>query len=446
MVVQVLEEPDNDAQGLPETAVDGGLGLAGGNRGSRAMADRLPPTAAVRAGLCCDRGFSAVVPPIYLSTTYAFDQLGSPPEFDYSRSHNPTRQLLADALSELEGAAGAEVTASGMAAVSAAVFASTATGDRIMAPHDCYGGTWRLFRALADQGRCQVEWVDFTAPGITAAIQRRQPALVWLETPSNPLLRITDIQACAAAAHAVGAVVVVDNTFLSPVWQKPLALGADYVVCSTTKYLSGHSDVVGGAVLAATAERAEQVRWWCNTLGLTGGAFDSYLTLRGLRTLFPRMRAHEANAAAVVAALADHPALTALYYPGLPTHPGHELAARQQRGFGGIVSLDVGSLADRPPLHRPPAPLHSGRISRRRGITGLPSRADDPRRYAASSPSRRRDHAGPVAAVDRHRRPRRPDRRSAGRAGRSRLGRRRRRLEKAARLGPAAGRAAAGSG
>ncbi|MDR1264621.1 MAG: PLP-dependent transferase [Propionibacteriaceae bacterium] len=306
---------------------------------------RRPATVATRAGLVSDPAFHAVVPPLYLSSTFAFPELDQRGPYDYSRSGNPTRQLLADALVQLDGGAGGEVTGSGMGAVQATVHALVQGGDLVLAPHDCYGGTWRLLEAFARQGLIRLQWADFGAADIGAVIQQSRPALVWVETPSNPLLRITDITAVAEAAHAVGATVAVDNTFLSPLLQRPLQLGADVAVYSTTKYLNGHSDVVGGAVVAASEETAEKLRWWCNTLGVTGSAFDAFLTLRGLRTLYRRMEAHCANSAALVAAIVDHPALTACHYPGLPNHPGHALAARQQSGFGAMVSLDVGSQA-----------------------------------------------------------------------------------------------------
>ncbi|MDR1449572.1 MAG: cystathionine gamma-synthase [Propionibacteriaceae bacterium] len=304
-----------------------------------------PATRATRAGLASDRAYAAVVPPIYLSSTYAFDGLDGRGPYDYSRTGNPTRRLLADALADLEGGAGAEITASGLGAATAAVHALTAAGDLVVAPHDCYGGTWRLFDALARQGRLRVQWADLTQPDAAGLIAAQAPRLVWIETPSNPLLRITDIANLSTATHEAGGLVVVDNTFLSPVFQTPLALGADVVVHSTTKYINGHSDVVGGAVIAKDPGTAENLRWWCNTLGLPGGAFDSYLALRGLRTLHRRMAAHGANAAQVAEVLGAHPAVKALHYPGRPDHPGHALAARQQHGFGGIVSFDVGSEA-----------------------------------------------------------------------------------------------------
>jgi len=214
-------------------------------------------------------------------------------------------------------------------------------GGLVVAAHDCYGGTWRLFDAWARKGRFRVIFADLTDPAKLAEALAEKPDVVWIETPSNPLLRITDIRHVAQATHAIGACCVVDNTFLSPVLQRPLALGADIVVHSTTKYINGHSDVVGGAVISAKKEIAEQVAWWGNCLGLTGSAFDSFLTLRGLRTLHVRLREHGRNAQAVAEYLAKQSAVKRVYYPGLPTHPGHELAQRQQSGFGAIVTLEV---------------------------------------------------------------------------------------------------------
>ena len=297
-------------------------------------------TRTVRAALETDTQHGAVVPPIHLTSTFAFRGYGEKREYDYSRSGNPTRDALGRALADLEGGAGAVVTASGMGAVS--LVTQLFKPDQVaVVPHDCYGGTYRLFNALNLRGALQVRFVDFQdAAALNAAIAD-QPALVWIETPSNPLLRIVDIAAVAAGARAVGAMVVADNTFLSPVWQQPLALGADLVIHSTTKYLNGHSDVVGGAVIAATAELHEQVRWWGNCIGVTGAPFDSFLTLRGLRTLHARMRAHGENAQRIAELLTRHPAVARVYYPGLASHPGHDIAQRQQRGFGAMVSFEL---------------------------------------------------------------------------------------------------------
>jgi len=312
--------------------------------------DRSLRTRTVRAALETDTQHGAVVPPIHLTTTFAFGGYGEKREFDYSRSGNPTRDALGRALADLEGGAGAVVTSSGMAAVSL-VAHLLRPGQRAVVPHDCYGGTYRLFNALHARGVLDVQFVDFQDAAALDQAIASAPALVWIETPSNPLLRIVDIAAVAGRAKRSGALVVVDNTFLSPVWQQPLALGADLVVHSTTKYLNGHSDVVGGAVIAATSELHEQLKWWGNCIGVTGAPFDSFLTLRGLRTLHARMRAHGENAQRLAELLAEHPAVERVYYPGLESHAGHELARRQQRGFGGMVSFELrGSLANVKPL------------------------------------------------------------------------------------------------
>lgn len=309
------------------------------------MSETTPATRAVRAGLNTDEAFSAVVPPLHLSSTYAFAALGSPGPYDYSRSGNPTRTILADALADLEGGAGAVVTTSGMSAVTTALHALVPMGGRVVVPFDCYGGSWRLFDALARKGAFRLDLADLSDPGEVARALATPADLVWIETPSNPLLRVTDVAATAAAAHAAGALVVADNTFCSPVVQRPLELGADVVVHSTTKYINGHSDVIAGAVIAAHADHHTELGWWANTLGATGSAFDAYLTLRGLRTLHLRMAAAQANAQAIAEFLAGHPAVRAVHYPGLASHPGHALAARQQEGFGAIVTFEV---ADEP--------------------------------------------------------------------------------------------------
>jgi cystathionine gamma-synthase len=297
-------------------------------------------TRAVRAGLeTCDVT-GAVVPPIHLSSTFAFRGFGDKRKYDYSRSGNPTRDLLGEALADLEGGAGAVITASGMGAITL-VGHLVPVGSRVIAPHDCYGGTFRLLTAWKKRGELDVDFVNFNDTAAVDAALAKPAALVWIETPSNPLLRITDIADISRRAHAHGALVVADNTFLSPGWQRPIEQGADIVVHSTTKYINGHSDVVGGAVISAKQEVAEQVAWWGNCLGLTGSPFDSFLTLRGLRTLHVRLREHGRNAQAIAEFLSKQPQVKRVYYPGLPGHPGHDIATRQQTGFGAIVTLEV---------------------------------------------------------------------------------------------------------
>ncbi|MBV6416497.1 MAG: Cystathionine gamma-synthase [Steroidobacteraceae bacterium] len=305
------------------------------------MTDRLSETTrAVRAGLETDDSTGAVVPPLHLTSTFAFRSFGEKRQYDYTRSGNPTRDLLADALADLEGGSGAVVTATGMAAITLVGHLLPA-GSRIVAPHDCYGGTFRLFSAWQRRGEQRVDFVDFGNPAAVDAALSTPFAMLWIETPSNPLLRISDIEALAARARAAGALAVVDNTFLSPAWQQPLALGADLVVHSTTKYVNGHSDVVGGAVVARSNERAEELAWWANCLGLTGSPFDSFLTLRGVRTLHARLAVHGRNAQGLAEWLAHEKGIARVYYPGLATHPGHAIAKRQQRGFGAIVTIEL---------------------------------------------------------------------------------------------------------
>jgi cystathionine gamma-synthase len=309
------------------------------------MSKRVPgkkgiATRSVRAGLESDAQHGSVVPPIYLSTNFAFEGYRRPRRYDYTRSGNPTRDQLAGALADLEGGAGAVVTCTGLAAITL-ILATLPAGARVVAPYDCYGGTYRLLAALEKKGNLIVDFIDQSDAVALAAALARKPALVWIETPSNPLLRIVDIRAVADASHAAGALVAADNTFLSPVWQQPLALGADLVMHSTTKYLNGHSDVVGGAVIAATAEQTQNLAWWANAIGVTGAPFDSFMTLRGVRTLHARTRVHEENTAAVVQVLNEHAAVRQVYYPGLAGHPGHDLAKRQQSGFGAMLSFEL---------------------------------------------------------------------------------------------------------
>ena len=304
-------------------------------------ANRSPVTAAVRAGIDRDPAFGAVTPPLVLSSNFSFAGFGEKRRYDYTRSGNPTRDLLADALAELEGGAGGVITATGMAAITLVLHTLLGPGDRLVVPHDGYGGSWRLFNALARKGAFELVTADLTDPRALAAALTPAPKVVWIETPSNPLLRITDLRFVIGAAHKAGAVVVVDNTFLSPALQTPLDLGADIVVHSTTKYINGHSDVVGGAVIAKDAARHQELTWWANALGLTGAPFDSFLTLRGLRTLDARLRVHQENASALAGWLVTQPDVAAVHFPGLPHHPGHAVALRQQRGAGAMISFEL---------------------------------------------------------------------------------------------------------
>jgi len=314
--------------------------------GSSPPSTRHAQTAVVRAGISSDVQHRAVIAPLYLTSTFAFDGYGRKGSFDYTRSGNPTRSELAKALATLEGGADATVTSSGMSAI-LLVLSLLRPGDLLVAPHDCYGGSYRLFSALAERGSFDIDFVDQTDPTSFARALKRRPKMVWVETPSNPLLRIVDLAAASRAAHEVGALLVADNTFLSPALQQPIRAGADVVVHSTTKYINGHSDVVGGATVAATAELGEKLAWWANCLGVTGSPFDSYLTLRGLRTLHARFAVHEVNARAVVDVLAKHPAVLRVYHPSLANHPGHAIALAQQKGFGAMVSFELKGAGDR---------------------------------------------------------------------------------------------------
>ena len=297
-------------------------------------------TLCARSGVDQDTAHGAVMPPLYLSSNYSFAGFEQKRKYDYSRSGNPTRDVLAETLAQLEGGAGCVVTATGMAAVDLPL-SLLSPGDLLIAPHDCYGGTHRLLCARAKKGHFEVAFVDQGDPAALEAALALNPKLVLVETPSNPLLRVVDVADICLRAHRVGAKVVADNTFLSPALQRPIELGADFVVHSTTKYINGHSDVVGGAVISADAADHAEVAWWANCLGVTGSPFDAYLTLRGLRTLFARIEHQQATAGAVAEILAAHPAVKAVHYPGLASHPGHALAARQQKGPGAMLSFEL---------------------------------------------------------------------------------------------------------
>jgi cystathionine gamma-synthase len=278
---------------------------------------------------------------LHLSSNYTFAGLNEPRQYDYTRSGNPTRDALGQALAELEGGAGAVVTASGMGALTV-LTQLLAPGDTIVAPHDCYGGTYRLFEQQSKKGLFDVEFVDQTdLEALRAVCANVKPAIILTESPSNPLLRIADLEAISSIAKDSDALFAVDNTFLSPALQNPIEFGADLVIHSTTKYINGHSDVVGGAIVAATDELAKQCAYWANVIGITGAPFDSFLTLRGVRTLHPRIRQHEESATLIANILNEQDNVTQVFYPGLTDHPGHQLAKKQQSGFGGMVSFEL---------------------------------------------------------------------------------------------------------
>jgi len=302
-----------------------------------------PCTTAARHGVNSDPTHGAVMPPLYLSSNYSFDGLEGKRRYDYTRSGNPTRDVLAETLAQLEGGCGAVVTATGMAAVDLAL-CSLEPGDLLIAPHDLYGGTHRLLCARARRGHFEVAFVDQNDRAALDAAFARGPKLILIETPSNPLMRVVDVADLCARAHAVGCRAAVDNTFLSPALQQPIALGADLAVHSTTKYINGHSDVVGGCVVAKDPADLEQLTWWANCLGVTGAPFDAWLTLRGVRTLFARIERQQATAGRIAEWLDAHPAVKAVHYPGLKSHPGHAVAARQQKGFGAMLSFELADI------------------------------------------------------------------------------------------------------
>lgn len=297
-------------------------------------------TQIVQAEIGTDPAFGAVAPPLYTSSTYLWPSVEEKGPYDYGRSNNPNRDGLAKALATLEGGNHAVITSSGMSAIDLCLNLIKAD-DLILAPHDCYGGTHRLLTHRAEQGRIRVLFIDQSDPEALHEALDEKPKMVLVETPSNPLMRLVDIAKIAKLSKAFGAFVVADNTFLSPVRQKPLALGCDIVVHSTTKYLNGHSDVVGGGVIAKTTEQGEILDWWANCAGVTGSPFDAWQTLRGLRTLSARMDAQESNALAIAKFLKKHKAVTQVYYPGLRSDPGHKLMKAQQSGPGAMLSFEV---------------------------------------------------------------------------------------------------------
>ena len=299
-------------------------------------------TIALRAGQQPDPTTGAVVPAIHQSSTFKQDAVGElRAGYEYSRSANPTRTALEECIAALEGGVRGFAFASGMAAEDTALRALCAPGDHVIVPNDAYGGTYRLFAQVLSRWGLQSDPVSLDdLDAVRAAIQP-STSMIWVETPTNPLLAIADIEALAAIAHDAGALLVVDNTFASPYLQQPLILGADVVVHSTTKYLGGHSDVVGGALVARTDDVAERVAFHQNAMGAIAGPFDSWLVLRGIKTLAVRMDRHNLNARAIVDVLTAHPRVESVLYPGLPDHPGHDVATKQMRGFGGMVSFRV---------------------------------------------------------------------------------------------------------
>jgi cystathionine gamma-synthase len=302
-------------------------------------------TAAIHAGQDPDAPYGSVNVPIYQTSTYAQPRVGEPKVFDYARGGNPTREAFQTALAALEGGERGFAFGSGMGAESTLLL-TLRPGDHVLLADDVYGGTYRLLAKVLEAWGLTFATADLNDPDAVRGALRPGTRIVWFETPSNPLLKIVDIEAVSSLAHEAGARVVVDNTFATPALQRPLQLGADAVVHSVTKYIGGHSDLIGGAIVTSDPEWSERLGFLLNAVGAVPGPMDCYLGLRGLKTLALRMRQHSENAAAIAAWLSDHPKIRRLYYPGLPTHPGHDIAARQMSGYGGMVSFEVGSAED----------------------------------------------------------------------------------------------------
>jgi len=303
-------------------------------------------TKTIHAGQPSEPATGAVIAPIFQTSTFEQDAPGVHGGFDYSRTNNPTRARLEAVLAALEGVEHAAVFASGLAAEHAVLQAWLKPGDEIVIPHDVYGGTYRMLNRVYQPTGCVVRQIDFADPNTFAAALNERTRLVWVESPTNPRLLVCNIADICRRAHARGILVVVDNTFATPFFQQPFALGADLVVHSVTKYLAGHSDLIQGAVLARDAAVFEPVKFLQNAIGAVPSPFDCWLTLRGLQTLELRMQRHAENAAAIADALSSHPLVRRVYYPGLANHPGHAIAARQMTGFGGMVSFELTGTVD----------------------------------------------------------------------------------------------------
>ena len=297
-------------------------------------------TKAIHAGQEPDQVYGAVNVPIYQTSTYAQPGVGRPKVWDYARGGNPTREAFQQALAALEGGTQCFAFASGLGA-STTLLLTLQPGDHVLLSNDVYGGTYRLLTKVLSTWGLDCDTVDLADPEALARALRPTTRFVWIETPSNPLLKIIDIAAVSAAAHRGGARVVVDNTFATPALQRPLELGADIVLHSVTKYIGGHSDLIGGAVITSDEGIIERLSFLTNAVGAVPGPMDCYLALRGLKTLAVRMRAHCDGAAAISAFLAEHPAVQRVYYPGLADHPGHQVAAAQMENFGGMVSFEL---------------------------------------------------------------------------------------------------------
>ena len=297
-------------------------------------------TKAVHTGVHKDQQYNSVITPIYPTSTFFWNDLETNSGYDYTRSGNPTRDALNENLAALEGGVGCVTTSTGMSAVHCAM-ALFEPGDHFVVPADVYGGTFRLFDRFLKEKGLQFTFVDMTdLDAVAAAVQPNTKAL-WIETPSNPMMKVIDLAAVTEIARRHNAVTICDNTFLSPYLQRPMEFGVDVVMHSTTKYINGHSDVVGGAVISKDKDTADRIAWICNALGLACSPFDAWLVLRGVKTLGCRMEAQQRSAGRIAEFLDSHPAVETVYYPGLESHPQHELASRQQDGFGAMLSFDV---------------------------------------------------------------------------------------------------------
>lgn len=298
-------------------------------------------TIAVRGGLNTDEQYGSVVPVITPSTCFRYQEFAKPREFDYARKTNPSRRLVEETVAKLEGGVDAILTNCGMSAIHLISIALLTPNDLVIAPHDCYGGSYRLFNSLSQRGYFKANFVDQSNQIALKEALCLKPKLVLIETPSNPLLRVVDIQEIAKQAHEVGALVLVDNTFMTPILQKPLELGADIVTHSCTKFLNGHSDLLAGILVFKDQKLATDVLWWANNIGTLTSSFDSYLLLRGLRTLAARVTLQQINAQKVVEFLVNHPKIAKVYHPSLPSNLGHEIAKKQQKGFGSLLSFEL---------------------------------------------------------------------------------------------------------
>ena len=376
-------------------------------------------TDCVHAGQQPEPNTGAVIVPVFQTSTYQQRAIGDHTGYEYARTQNPTREALEGNVAALEGGRFGVAFASGLAAISTLV-ETFDQGDEIICTRNVYGGTYRVFDSLYRRLGMQFRFVDTSDLAAVEAAWTDRTRLLFVETPTNPVLQITDIAAAAELARARGAKLCVDNTFMSPALQQPLALGADVVVHSMTKYLNGHSDMVGGILITDDEEMAEGLRFLQNAAGAVPGPWDCWLALRGTKTLHLRMRAHEENAHALLAAIREHRAIERIYYPGLPDHPGHEIAEKQQKGYGGMISVDVGSLEQRTDPRRTTAPVHAGREPGRGREPGLPPGGDDPRGRPPRGAGGDRGHRR-SGALQRGRRGRRGSRRRrAPRTGRRR--------------------------